>query len=523
MQHDRPTEPTSRPADFLRDTPLPITLLGLLFLLECALFLFPVWNYCGDEGFFALAARNALRGLRPYRDFLFIQMPLLPYAYAAWFTVAPISIQSGRVFATLLGTGGVLLSLFTCRRLGGQRAAVFAGMLWVSSIHVAADFSTIKTQSLCHLLICASLYCVARSLQATELRWVAGAMAFMSLAFLTRLTLVIPLVLLWGFLAWENRRRLVPYLALVATNISIIAACFWFFWADGRMWFDIYVTHRDFYGAAPWTWPRLFWTIKGWLGNQLVIAACFGFAMIDFAIRAIERRNWAQLRFPAFILACYWGVCLAHWVQVQNYPTHHSTITAFAIIFTALILQPLLDGLRADKLRLANLAFGLACLMSLPFNEIDPAVRLARVGKPAMFDEAVNIVRKHIQPGDRLLSFNVELAVEGGFDVYPGCDMSDWNYMAGVSDEVADRYRLLNLSKLKAAIRDGDTPILTLVDRDFQIMAAGNPDIARELKTLIDDHFHNVGVVKRYGMFQQDLFIFKRLRPATGPAAGNSR
>ena len=121
MQHDRPTEPTSRPADFLRDTPLPITLLGLLFLLECALFLFPVWNYCGDEGFFALAARNALRGLRPYRDFLFIQMPLLPYAYAAWFTVAPISIQSGRVFATLLGTGGVLLSLFTCRRLGGQR------------------------------------------------------------------------------------------------------------------------------------------------------------------------------------------------------------------------------------------------------------------------------------------------------------------------------------------------------------------------------------------------------------------
>lgn len=42
-------------------------------------------------------------------------------------------------------------------------------------------------------------------------------------------------------------------------------------------------------------------------------------------------------------------------------------------------------------------------------------------------------------------------------------------------------------------------------------MAAGNSDLAKELKSAIDKHYHTVGVVKRYGQFGLDLFIFKRL------------
>ena len=52
---------------------------------------------------------------------------------------------------------------------------------------------------------------------------------------------------------------------------------------------------------------------------------------------------------------------------------------------------------------------------------------------------------------------------------------------------------------------------MTITDRDFGIMAAGNPEAAKILKSLLDEHYYNVGIVKQYGQFAQDLYIFKRL------------
>ena len=483
------------------------------FLLICLTIVFPVWLYCGDEGYYALAGRHVLRGLRPYRDFLFIQMPLLAYVYAAWFAVVPPSIQSGRALAAIMATAGVALTLMACQKRSGDRAAIFAGMLWLSSVHLAYDLTAIKTQTLCHLCITGCLYALTRMHSDRMLPWASVALAAMSLAFLTRLTLIIPLGLLWGYLAWECRRKIMPYLGLVAVNIALLALCIGFFWAEGRMWFGVYVTHHDFYGAGLWTWGRLLWTVKGWLGNQLVIAFVFAFAMIRFFWEAADRANWPRLAFPAYALASYWAVSLAHWAQVQSYPTHHSAITAFAVVFSAIVLAPLLNGLPGRHLRSASVAFCVFSLMALLFNEITPAERFARVGKPDMLTEAQSLLRQHARAGDTLLTFNVELAVDGNFDVYPGCDVSDWSYMAQVPDEVADRFHLLNWPRLKSAIKEGTPPIITLTDRDFQLMAMGNPEVAKELKALIDDRYQNVGIVKRYGQFQQDLYVFKRMTP----------
>ena len=37
-----------------------------------------------DEGSYAAAAKLALDGVVPYRDFAYAQTPLLPYVYGAW-------------------------------------------------------------------------------------------------------------------------------------------------------------------------------------------------------------------------------------------------------------------------------------------------------------------------------------------------------------------------------------------------------------------------------------------------------
>ena len=78
-------------------------------------------------------------------------------------------------------------------------------------------------------------------------------------------------------------------------------------------------------------------------------------------------------------------------------------------------------------------------------------------------------------------------------------------------EEVAEKRRVLNAPRLYAAMREEKAPIVTITDRDFGIMAGGNPEAAKALKSLLDDHYYNVGIVKKYGQFAQDLYIFKRL------------
>lgn len=473
---------------------------------------FPIWGYCGDEGFYSSAARNVARGMRPYRDFLFIQMPFLTYVYAAWFALWGPSIEAGRLLSVLMTVASIVLTMLTCERRAGFWPAVVAGLLWSTSLYTVADLSSIKTQSLCNFLICATLFLVPNAEDDRLLARAAAAMGLMSLGFFTRLTLVIPLVILWMFLAWECRRRLAAYLGLVALNVVILAAAWSFFWSDGNMWFGVYVSHHDFYGAGAWTWARLGWTVKYSLGNQLVLAGLFLLAVIRLVTMAWERREQQTLAFPAYLCASYGAVTLAHWAQVQNYPTHQTVITGFAITFVAIMLGPVIESIVSAGQLKAGAAWGAFVLMCVPFSESGDLMALCAARSDTdSLTRAGATLRQHAKPGDQLLSFNTELAINGGYELYPGCDLSEWSYLAGLPEDAAAKCHALTLPRLLGALKRADAPIVTLTERDFQIMATGREEVAKELKQLLEDRYQNVAIVKRYGQFQQDLYIFKRM------------
>ena len=487
-----------------------VACVGLYLLLALPL-AFPIQGYCGDEGFFCLAARSVASGIKPYRDFLFIQMPLLAYAYGTWFSIFGVSITSGRALSVFMTVCAIACVMMSCRRRAGLSPAVLAGLLWSTSIYTAWDLSLVKTQSLCNVLIAAALCAIPEPEASRRLARAALAMGLMSLAFFTRLTLVIPLVLLWLYLAWEFRRELSGYLLVLVANILLIALAFAFFWADGNMWFGIYVTHHDFYGAAPWTWARLGWTVKYSLGNQFVIATLLLLAAARFCMMLTDRARWQELLFPAYCLASYIAVTCAHWSQVQSYPTHQTVLTSFAVMFIALLLAPAINAI-AERYRTPGLVtFACFVAMSSPFSECGIAPLVGGENKPDWLKQAATILRRHAEPGEELLSFNLELAVDGKYSVFPGCELGEWSYFAGVPEEVAEKRRVLNAPRLYAAMREEKAPIVTITDRDFGIMAGGNPEAAKALKSLLDDHYHNVGIVKKYGQFAQDLYIFKRL------------
>lgn len=486
----------------------------LLYLSIASFMAFPSWAYCGDDGWYSVAARNVTRGLKPYRDFFFVQMPLSAYAYAAWFLVWGPSITAGRILSVLMSMAAIGLSMITCYRFAGFWPAVVAGLLWSTSIYTAWDLSCIKTQPLCNLLICASFYFVPLPEDSRPLAKATASLAFMSLAFLTRLTLVIPLVFLWIMLAFHCRRRLVAYTLLVGSNVAILIAVWAYFWSDGNMWFGIYRSHRDFYGNAPWTWARLGWTIKYSLGNQLVLAGLLLLAFIRFIGEALSAMKpfGSRLAFPGFLIGSYGAVTAAHWAQVQSYPTHQTVITGFGVVFVAIMLRPIIDAVvAAGRLQAAAAWLGIVAIC-LPFSESGDLLGIvtARAETDSLF-RAGAVLRKHANPGEQFLTFNTELAINGGYELLPGCDLSEWGYFPALADDDADRYRVLNLKHLREALDHGKVPIVIITDRDFGIMAAGREDVAQGLKRLLEEKYTNVAVVKRYGQFQQDLFVFKRI------------
>ena len=502
-----------------RVTPIKVAIVACvgLYLLLAIPLSFPIENFCGDEGFYALAARNVMQGMKPYRDFLYPQMPLMAYAYAGWFSIFGTSIEIGRILSATMTAAAIALVMLACHCRVGLWPAVVAGLLWSTAIYTAADLGSMKSQSLCNFLIAAALLAIPPHAAEKRLARAALAMGLMSLAFFTRLTLVIPLVLLWVYLAWECRSEINRYMLLVAANIAILALAIASFWSDGNMWFGVYVTHHDFYGSVPWTWKRLGFTVTYSLGNQLVIATFLLVAVIRFCRLLTDRTQWPELAFPAFTLGCYAAVTLAHWLQVQNYPTHQTVITSFAISFIALVLAP--DIKMVAERHLVSGGIGLALFVAIcsPFSECGIAPLIDREVKPDRLKQALDILARHAKPSDELLSFNVELAFHGGYLVFPGCEASEWSYLGDVPEELAEKRKVLNLLRLAAAIGEEKAPILTFTDRDVAIMAEDTAEIAEQLEALIVGHYRQVGVVEKYGQFGQELFIFKRLGKAPRP------
>ena len=108
----------------------------------------------GDEGFYLLAAKLVFQGKVLYSDFLYTQMPLLPFAYGSWMRIAGDTWNSARllsaIFATVLGC---LLYWHVTRITGSWLAGCLAALLFVSSTPAVVWFTVVKTFSLSALLL----------------------------------------------------------------------------------------------------------------------------------------------------------------------------------------------------------------------------------------------------------------------------------------------------------------------------------------------------------------------------------
>ena len=154
-----------------------------------------------DEGSYLLAAKLALDGVVLYSDFLYVQMPLLPYVYGAWTVLVGESWLWARVLSACFAAAlGALLYRSLAARFGRPLGALGVA-LYLASPLVFTWYATVKTYALSTLLLFAAYALVVRGSSASWARWLAAGVTT-GLAIDTRLIFAVVLpALAWA--AWR--------------------------------------------------------------------------------------------------------------------------------------------------------------------------------------------------------------------------------------------------------------------------------------------------------------------------------
>jgi len=179
----------------------------------------------GDEGFYLLAARLVLEHRAPYLDFFYTQAPLLPYVYAGWLKLFPISWAWARAFSALLTViVGALVFEHVCHQTKRWMAGVAATVLYCSSALVFAWFPTAKTFSLSAIFLF-STYVILTRVSSSKSKWVtalAGLLFGLSVDARSYIIAIVPVFLWWILVSDPARRaaRVVWFLGGVVVGLT---------------------------------------------------------------------------------------------------------------------------------------------------------------------------------------------------------------------------------------------------------------------------------------------------------------
>ena len=172
----------------------------------------------GDEGVYAYAARLAVHGYVPYRDFFYEQAPLMPYVYGPVGAVTGESWYALRGLSAALAVATGLLLYAYARRRHGPGVAFAATIAYAGSGLVFGYLTLVKTFALSTLLLFAAFVLVEQS------RWAAGGV-LLGLAVDTRLLLlaVLPVFAVAAARSLRLTRLLAGGAAAVAPAVVFLA------------------------------------------------------------------------------------------------------------------------------------------------------------------------------------------------------------------------------------------------------------------------------------------------------------
>jgi len=384
-----------------------------------------------DESFYSLAAREAIDGRAPYRDFAYTQMPLLPYVNGSILALTGRTLAAHRAVNAIWGALALAAVMWIVRhRTRALEPALLAGFLvaasprWVSL--QALGVWCAPTGAFLSIALAAALYRGSYWPRAVVF---ALAAALSCGCRLTSVPIAAAMALLFA-LEGDARRRLLTAALFVGAGVAAIAP--FALAAPGNFLFD---TVRYHLGAA---YERNLYAqaVQWW---NVAPAVTAGFAAVLFAIpRLVRARAGAEL----LLLAT--GV-IALLVPVAP-PSAWGVYIAAGIPVVAAAGAIVLHGLAEWGSPLRRMAWALPalslCLLSPPATPVDPTAEVADVAA---------FIRQKVPPGPLLTPLAV-VAVEADRPLIPGTEMGPFSAMPPIEADAARARRFTVVPDLTAAV-----------------------------------------------------------------------
>jgi hypothetical protein len=365
----------------------------------------------GDEGSYALAAKLVMRGELPYRDFVYGQMPLLPYVYGLWTAVVGESWYGIRLLSAIfaVGIGGLLYVAVSARF--GRRLAALGVALYALSAPVFVWFPTLKTYVVPTFLLFAAYAVVARPEPATWRRWLAaGVLAGLAVDARLLFAAALP-ALAWGAYAM-GRDHLRSFGAFVGgVAVGLLPAWLFLALAPSRFTYDNLGAYGrqtgEGFGGDLGQKGRVvenllgIGTPAGGIAQFLLLTVC--------GLAAVVALHVLRAGIPLSIVLAV-AVAVGNLVPTPTYAQYFGITVPFLVVGTIELvgtlhrrLRPTLDpGLR--RALVALLAVIGAFYAGIGLVELNRTLGLYRDQRVGSVQTVSRIVEEQTAPGERVLA-----------------------------------------------------------------------------------------------------------------------
>jgi hypothetical protein len=476
-------------------------MLGCISIVHCRLL--------ADEGWYTYASKAVYNGVVPYRDFLFTQMPLAPYVYGIMMKLFEPSISAGRIASLMFGVVSIGLILHLFKK--NTAMMLIVGAFLILNLNFVFDTTIVRTQSLTVLLTAAALACFTHIREKPH--WV---MIWMSLAVMTRLSILPALLITWNYCLILNRDAFAKTFLMVITNAMSLfgIAVFLNLLSKGNFVFGVFSFHSEYYPNAHWSIDVLFRFAVDVFKNQGLLTIAVLVSSIGAASGCIVPKwnilNKHELQLTSFSFICWLATTLIHATRSVPFAAYQTSNMMFAVASATPWLIAFFRNRSKIHCRLFSLLFATAVAVSILFQEF-PVVS-DEGGAWGQYQEAVREVTELTDNGAKtILTFSPELAAETSAVLISGYEMGMFSYFPNFSDADAARLRIVNKEKLLKDVETAAADIVCLTGHNIVIMLAdGDPSQYKGLFSRIQNNYVLHAKVTKYGQFRDTLFVFAK-------------
>ena len=468
-----------------------------------------------DEGWYLMAAREVSTGSQPFIDFATTQGPVLPYVYAAF---QPLIEHYGLLGGRMITAGFALLTLLNAllcvrQQAEGRDAKRWASVLLVIFIGIncfhAQYTTTVKTYGLAGCLLVLAFLSLIRLYSTQRTLWAILAGILIALAAGTRLSLGAAFVPVGLSLLFQRDRA--GKLAWLYFGTAGLAGPF-LLTASEQVHFGL----LEFHGARCVENPLL---MKAGFVSRFV-QSYFVLSMVALAL--------VLRRFPGRcpICACLWWtvalISLVHVIAPFPYDDYQTAVIPLLAIVCSTAVTRSLPTTSFPTVTSFVLLASLAAAGASPVLQDWFVIRQDRIWFQTKTQsdlhrlrDTAKSIRAHYPDMDTLLTQDLYLAIEGGWDVPNGFEMGPFSFAPELSRERAETLHLMNIPLLSTFLDQSDLPELAAISGyGFNINAPSiqeiSPAARQEVQRLIQRHYQFLDAHEDFGQQHTRLEIYVR-------------